>query len=249
MGTDLGLRSQFSAPGDGFKLTSDIAGTGANSRGPAFAHALDLGQTQTISSVAWAIGLVRDPVVTYAGAPRRSYFWSQHPTIGDAIDAFVKDFPAARTRAIELDQKILNDAATVSDDYGDLVSLATRQAMAGIEITLSTQADGNLNLSDVQAFMKDVGNSQRVNPTETIYAALPAFLYLNANITGALLEPLLRFQDSPAYENPYAAPDLGSAYPAAPGNPNNESVYGLKIREICSFSSWRTHVPQEMELS
>jgi hypothetical protein len=76
------------------------------------------------------------------------------------IDAFVKDFPAARTRAIELDQKILNDAAAVSNDYGDLVSLATRQAMAGIEITLSTQADGNLNLSDVQAFMKDVGNSQ-----------------------------------------------------------------------------------------
>jgi hypothetical protein len=51
---------------------------------------------------------------------------------------------------------------------------------------------------------------RRVNPTETIYAALPAFLYLNANITGALLEPLLRFQDSPAYENHYAAPDLGT---------------------------------------
>jgi hypothetical protein len=59
---------------------------------------------------------------------------------------------------------------------------------------------------------------------------------------------LLRFQDSPAYANPYAAPDLGtktraplvahtdfnpgSAYPAAPGNPNNESVYGVESKFI-----------------
>lgn len=70
------------------------------------------------------------------------------------------DFPAARARAIELDQKILKDAAAVSQDYADLVSLATRQAMAGIEITLSMLQDRSFNLSDVKAFMKDVGNSQ-----------------------------------------------------------------------------------------
>jgi hypothetical protein len=52
-------------------------------------------------------------------------------------------------------------------------------------------------------------HSRRVNPTEAIYAALPAFMYLNANITGALLEPLLEYQSSPYYPNPYAAPDLG----------------------------------------
>jgi hypothetical protein len=70
------------------------------------------------------------------------------------------DFPAARARAIALDQKILQDAAAVSPEYADLVSLATRQAMAGMEITLSTLPDGSFNMSDVKAFMKDVGNSQ-----------------------------------------------------------------------------------------
>jgi hypothetical protein len=69
------------------------------------------------------------------------------------------DFPAARTRAIAFDQKILQDAAAVSQDYADLVSLGTRQAMAGIKITLTTLPDGSFNLSDVRAFMKDVGNS------------------------------------------------------------------------------------------
>jgi hypothetical protein len=48
-----------------------------------------------------------------------------------------------------------------------------------------------------------------VSPTEAIYAALPAFMYLNASITGVLLEPLLEYQSSSGYTNSYAAPDLG----------------------------------------
>ncbi|KAJ6461896.1 hypothetical protein C8R47DRAFT_1240487 [Mycena vitilis] len=53
-------------------------------------------------------------------------------------------------------------------------------------------------------------------------------MYLNANITGALLKPLLQYQSSSAYTNPYAAPDLGSAYPAVPGNPNDTQTYGVE---------------------
>ncbi|KAJ7884201.1 DUF1793-domain-containing protein [Mycena olivaceomarginata] len=234
VGTDLALRTQFAAPGAGFTLTSDLAGQTGNVQNPndrkfpVFAHALNLGNTDLISTVAWAVGVVRDPITTFSGLTRRAYYWSQHASIGDAVHAFMADFPAARARAIELDQKILKDAAAVSQDYADLVSLATRQAMAGIEITLSMLQDGSFNLSDVKAFMKDVGNSQRVNPTEAIYAALPAFMYLNANITGALLEPLLEYQSSSHYTNPYAAPDLGVTFPAVTGNPNNTAVYGVE---------------------
>jgi hypothetical protein len=78
------------------------------------------------------------------------------------IDAFMNDFPAARTRAVALDQQILQDATAISQNYADLVSLGTRQAMAGVEITLSMLQGGRFNLSDVMAFMKDVGNSQSV---------------------------------------------------------------------------------------
>ncbi|KAF7368334.1 hypothetical protein MVEN_00154800 [Mycena venus] len=233
VGTDQQLRTQFAAPGAGFTLSSDLAGQIGNVRGgdgkfPVLAHAMNLGTTDTISSVAWAVGVIRDPITTFAGTQRRAYYWSQHAVIGDAIDAFMADFPAAVTRAIALDQKILQDASAVSQNYADLISLGTRQAMAGLEITLSTSSDGTFNFSDVKAFMKDVGNSGRVNPTEAIYAALPAFMYLNASITGALLEPLLEYQSSSAYTNSYAAPDLGTAYPAVPGNPNNNAVYGIE---------------------
>ncbi|KAF7378320.1 hypothetical protein MSAN_00257800 [Mycena sanguinolenta] len=235
VGTDQGLRAQFTAPGEGFTLTSDLAGQSGNVRGsdgnaPVFAHAMDLGNTTNISSIAWAVGVVRDPIVTFSGVPRRAYYWSQYATIGDAIDDFIGDFPTARTRALALDQKILQDARAISQEYADLISLGARQAMAGFEITLSTFPNGSFDFSDVKAFMKDVGNSQRVNPVEVIYAALPAYMYLDPNITGVLLEPLLEYQNSSNYTNPYAAPDLGPGpFPAVPGNPSSSNAaYGIE---------------------
>ena len=51
---------------------------------------------------------------------------------------------------------------------------------------------------------------------EHIYAAFPMFLYLNASIGGALLRPLLETQVGLTGQ-PFAATDIGSAYPAAPG--------------------------------
>ncbi|KAK6977760.1 hypothetical protein R3P38DRAFT_3472295 [Favolaschia claudopus] len=229
IGTDQALRSQFASKDPQLSLSSDLAGQIGNVKGgdgkfPVLAHALDLGSTDTIATVAWAVGLIRDPVVTFANVPRRAYYWSQYASIGDALT-----FPRRRTRALALDQQILQDASRVSAQYADLVSLAARQAMAGIEITLSTSDNGSgFNLSDVKAFMKDVGNSQRVNPVETIYAALPVLMYLNSSIIGLLLEPLLEYQSSSAYSNGYAAPDLGIPYPSVPGNPDNNDVYGVE---------------------
>lgn len=91
VGTDLALRMQFAAPGAGFTLTSDLAGQTGNVQNPndrkfpVFAHALNLGNTDLISTVAWAVGVVRDPITTFSGLTRRAYYWSQHASIGDAV--------------------------------------------------------------------------------------------------------------------------------------------------------------------
>ena len=44
---------------------------------------------------------------------------------------------------------------------------------------------------------------------ERMFAAFPAYLYLNASLGGALLAPLLEFQSSQTAELPYAAQDIG----------------------------------------
>ena len=58
------------------------------------------------------------------------------------------------TASIELDNTLLAAANSISSDYAGLISLVTRQAMSAIEYTVNRD---NLNISDVKAFMKDMG--------------------------------------------------------------------------------------------
>ena len=76
----------------------------------------------------------------------------------------------------------------------------------------------------------------RVNPVEHIYAAFPMFLYLNASIGGALLRPLLETQAGLTGQS-FAAMDIGSAYPAAPG-PEPAPEKGVERK--CQFSLFYT---------
>ena len=72
----------------------------------------------------------------------------------------------------------------------------------------------------------------RVNPVEHIYAAFPAFLYLNASLGGALLRPLLEYQANLAGQA-FAAADIGTAYPAAPAT---EAVPQSGVEGECPFA-------------
>lgn len=53
-----------------------------------------------------------------------------------------------------------------------------------------------------------------------LYASLPAFLYFNASWVGYMLEPLLQYENSGLYIQPFAASDLGDTFPAALGDPS-----------------------------
>ena len=51
----------------------------------------------------------------------------------------------------------------------------------------------------------------RVNAVETMYAAFPALMYINASLGAPLLEPLFRLQPLRNSSNGYAAADLGTS--------------------------------------
>ena len=70
---------------------------------------------------------------------------------------FLNDFSNASSRAQQLNNKILQSASSVSDGLGDLVSLAITQVYGSMQLTIGTDAHGNLNKSDVMMFMKNIG--------------------------------------------------------------------------------------------
>jgi hypothetical protein len=73
---------------------------------------------------------------------------------------FLNNFSNASSGAQQLDKKILQDAASVSNALKDLVSLAIAQVYGSTQLTIGTDASGNVNKSDVMMFMKNIGGVQ-----------------------------------------------------------------------------------------
>ena len=73
---------------------------------------------------------------------------------------FLNDFSDASSRAQLLDQDILQNATSVSNMLGDLVSLAIAQVYGSTQLTIGRDASGNFNKSDVMMFMKNIGGVQ-----------------------------------------------------------------------------------------
>jgi hypothetical protein len=69
------------------------------------------------------------------------------------------DYPNAKVRADAFDAQLLSDAKNISSEYADLVALATRQVFGSIQITVSRDAAGNYNQSDLLTFMEEISSS------------------------------------------------------------------------------------------
>jgi Domain of unknown function (DUF5127) len=147
---------------------------------PVFAISRDLGTVNaTQAPVVWAVGYTTDPAINFtdvSGTPvsRSLYYKTQYSndealasidiiSCGDMsnnkvqIVDFLNDFSNASSRAQQLDNKILQNASSISGGIGDLVSLAIAQVYGSMQLTVGSDALGSLNASDVMVFMKNIG--------------------------------------------------------------------------------------------
>ena len=152
---------------------------------PVFAISRNLGTIQaTQAPVVWAVGYTTDPAVNYtdlSGAPptsRSLYYKTKYSndealvniddiSSGDdmsnirlQIVDFLNDFSNASSRAQQLDHNILQNATSVSNMLGDLVSLSIAQVYGSTQLTVGIDASGKPNSSDVMMFMKNIGGTQ-----------------------------------------------------------------------------------------
>ena len=76
------------------------------------------------------------------------------------LEFFISDFDNSLSRAETLDAQVREDAAKISPDgkLFDMISLATRQVFASLEIT-APQGQGD----EARIFMKDMGMTKSVH--------------------------------------------------------------------------------------
>ncbi|EPS95242.1 hypothetical protein FOMPIDRAFT_1054402 [Fomitopsis schrenkii] len=215
---DVVCRTEFATNGTLDSSKNNMTSRGITVDFPVFPIAVDLGNVTTSAApIVWAVGYVRDPSISYALGGQteqlRPYYTTQYGTITDALSFFILDFNNSLSKAEALDAQVREEATKVSPDgkLFDMLSLATRQVFSSLEITAPRQPG-----DEIRIFMKDMGMSGRVTPVETLYAALPMFLYYNATLLKPLLLPLLE-QQNDAVQFPFASKDLGTAFPTVSG--------------------------------
>ncbi|KAF4598088.1 hypothetical protein EYR38_006482 [Pleurotus pulmonarius] len=194
---------------------------------PVLGISIDWGNiTSTPEAAVWSLGMYRNPSMQYLTSDgsfqqRSPYFMSIISKPLDAPKFVLDDFPRALSAAIDFDTKLRVEGNTVSPKYADLLALTARQVMGAMDITIPPAKDGAWDVKDVKIFMKNLGSAS-VNNVGALYAAFPAFLYLNPDIGGYLLSPLLELQESKTFTLPYAAKNIGSRFPNATGDGSSD---------------------------
>ncbi|KAF4567439.1 hypothetical protein EYR36_011059 [Pleurotus pulmonarius] len=194
---------------------------------PVLGISIDWGNiTSTPEAAVWSLGMYRNPSMQYLMSDgsfqqRSPYFMSIISKPLDAPKFVLDDFPRALSAAIDFDTKLRVEGNTVSPKYADLLALTARQVMGAMDITIPPAKDGAWDVKDVKIFMKNLGSAS-VNNVGALYAAFPAFLYLNPDIGGYLLSPLLELQESKTFTLPYAAKNIGSRFPNATGDGSSD---------------------------
>ncbi|KZP32941.1 DUF1793-domain-containing protein [Athelia psychrophila] len=221
-GQDQVVRAQFISNGT-LGNTLDTNFRAINDDWPVFGFAKDLGNvTDATDAAVFSIGLVRDPAIQYIIADgviqdRSLCFWSAYKTVADAISDFLGGYSAALSTANTFDAKVQSDASAISDDYAAIVALSIRQAMGGIELTISKNSDGSWNTNDTLVFLKEISSDGNINTVDVIFPSWPALLYTNPLLGKYLLTGLFAYQATGQYPNAWSAHDLGAHYPNATG--------------------------------
>jgi hypothetical protein len=120
--------------------------------GSVFAYSQDLGSIQGVSNVTFVIGHVRDPVVSYHGGDRASYWQSVCKDINCGCVHALDDFHAADEKSRDLDS-FISGVTTGGAYYSNILALSTRQTFGTFELTIPSES---LDPSSVLAFMKEI---------------------------------------------------------------------------------------------
>jgi Domain of unknown function (DUF5127) len=182
-GSDADSRSNFTR--NGLLNLQQDQNRSISDRFTVFALAYELDNiTATQAPAVWAIGYTTDLAINYtdlSGDPptyRSPYYKTRYSNDKEMVSTystwgenmsntkaqmvdFLNDFSNASSRAQQLEAKIFQDSHSVAHYLSSLASLALAEVYGSMQLTISTDGHGNLNKSDVMAFMKNIGGVKK----------------------------------------------------------------------------------------
>lgn len=209
------VRSEFvkkgELSGDGLDWSSDGV--------VALSH--DLGIVMADQSVNFAVGYVREEAINYLGDAYTHYYRAQYPDTFDAVSYFLDDYKPALHESLHLDRELEAKAkASVGKKYADIVTLSTRQAYGGIDLTIPNDS---LDTLDVLAFIKELSSNGNVNTVDIIMPAFPIYWVFDPDYIRLLLQPIMNYLAVGRWHHPYTIHDMGTHYPNAIGHDDQQA--------------------------
>jgi hypothetical protein len=74
---------------------------------------------------------------------------------------FLNDFSNASSRADQVNHKTISDSDSIVVALGQMLFIAIAEVYGSMQLTIGTDAHGNLNKSDVMMFMKNIGGVKK----------------------------------------------------------------------------------------
>ncbi|MGI5241747.1 glutaminase domain-containing protein [Dactylosporangium sp. CA-139066] len=216
-GADTTVRAQAATTGALANTADANQPRAINSSWPVFAFNRALGAitANTQQTVAFVIGHVRTPAVSYLGA-NLDPWWRTHWTgWPDMLAWFRADRDTARAVAAATDAQVdawarqaVGAPGTAADQYAALCALAVRQAFGGTELVNRGGSPW--------VMLKEISSNGDFSTVDVIYPAFPAYLQLSPRWLELLLAPLFDYTEVRGFDKPFAPHDLG-VYPNAFG--------------------------------
>jgi Domain of unknown function (DUF5127)/Domain of unknown function (DUF4965)/Domain of unknown function (DUF1793)/Domain of unknown function (DUF4964) len=198
------VRTRFAVKGT-LRDRSDPSLLASNGQERVFAFARNLGKTRS-ASVSLAIGHVRTPLLSYGPdatplLPLWTQYWADWQEM--TVD-FLADAAAARQRAAALDAQVEQAATNVAGaGYSAICALALRQCYGATELAIGPQGQPWL-------MGKEISSDGDINTVDIFDQAFLAWLWLDPGRIPLIMEPILDWCASPAWQDPSAWAGISS---------------------------------------
>lgn len=151
--------------------------------------------------------------VEYFGTRLFDYYRQFFADFEEMFAAAIAEYELVRKLCIAYDERIMSEARRISVQYEEIVSLAYRQSVAAHKLT--QDREGHLLW-----LSKECHSNGCIGTLDVTYETAPIFYQYCPELVFAMLRPIARYADSPAWEFDFVPHDVGQ-YPRA-----NGQVYG-----------------------